>query len=165
MTPNVADTQHPLVLVVQSEEVDPGAVSADMSPCLPKYRDIMRRIAQDPAGQTVQFELLMRLFLQHVLNVRPQTLDCRRGGSRSVAREWCTDGTAGRVLVRLCAHACLLVLDEVVGVLVVPRWCCGSYFLLGERCLKRDLHLQGLPVEDKRNQLRAERESQCASVP
>ena len=94
LTPNVADTQHPLLLVVQGQEVDLGCISAEMEDILPKYRDMMRKIAQDPVGQTVQFELLMRLFFQHVLNVRPETLDCRRGGVRTVSREWCSDGVA-----------------------------------------------------------------------
>ncbi|CAJ1335646.1 unnamed protein product, partial [Effrenium voratum] len=79
LTPNVADTQHPLLLVVQGEEVDLGAVSSDTLDVLPKYRDMLRRIAQDPVAQTVQFELLMRLFFLHVLNVRPEALECRRG--------------------------------------------------------------------------------------
>ena len=61
---------------------------------LPKYRDMMRRVAQDPVSQTVMFELLIRLFLQVVLNVRPETLACRRQSSRKRAREWCTDGVA-----------------------------------------------------------------------
>lgn len=94
LTPNLADTQHPLLLVVQGEQVDLGSVEADMDPCLPKYRDMLRKIAQDPVAQTVQFEFLMRLFFQHVLNVRPETLDCRRGGTRTVSREWCSDGAA-----------------------------------------------------------------------
>ncbi|CAE7526468.1 unnamed protein product, partial [Symbiodinium sp. CCMP2456] len=59
LTPNVADTQHPLLLVVQKEAVDLGAVSADMETVLPKYRAMLRRLAQDPVGQTVQFELLI----------------------------------------------------------------------------------------------------------
>ena len=75
LTPNLADMQHPLLLVVQGVQVDLGSVAADMEPCLPKYRDIMRKLAQDPVAQTVQFEFLMRLFFQHVLNVRPETLD------------------------------------------------------------------------------------------
>eukprot|EP00435_Cladocopium_sp_Y103_P020412 s4911_g5.t1 len=98
LTPNVADTQHPLLLVVQGETVDLGAVTEDMEQdmeqVLPKYRDMLRRIAQDPVAQTVQFEFLMRLFFQHVLNVRPETLQCRRGGGRATAREWCSDGAA-----------------------------------------------------------------------
>ncbi|CAE7839256.1 unnamed protein product, partial [Symbiodinium sp. CCMP2592] len=94
LTPNVADTQHPLLLVVQGEVVDLGAVSGDMETVLPKYRDMLRRLAQDPVALTVQFELLMRLFFQHVLNVRPDTLDCRRNAPRRGAREWCSDGVA-----------------------------------------------------------------------
>ena len=94
LTPNVADTQHPMLLVVQGESVDLGKVSADMATSLPKYRDMLRRLAQDPVGQVLQFELLMRLFFQHVLNVRPETLDCRRSTARTVAREWCSDGAA-----------------------------------------------------------------------
>ena len=94
LTPNIADTQHPLLLVIQGETVDLGGVAADMPETLPKYRDMMRRLAQDPVAQTLQFEFLMRLFLQHVLNVRPETLDCRRGGVRAFAREWCSDGAA-----------------------------------------------------------------------
>jgi hypothetical protein len=72
LTPNLADTQHPLLLVVQGEEVDLGSVDQEMDPSLPKYRDMLRKIAQDPVAQTVQFEFLMRLFFQHVLNVRPE---------------------------------------------------------------------------------------------
>ena len=94
VTPNVADTQHPLLLIVQGEQIDLGAVSADMASTLPKYRDMLRRVAQDPVGQVVQFEMLMRLFLQHVLNVRPETLDCRRNSVRAACREWCSDGVA-----------------------------------------------------------------------
>ena len=55
---------------------------------------MLRRLARDPVAQTVQFELLMRLFFQHVLNVRPETLECRRGAPRRGAREWCSDGAA-----------------------------------------------------------------------
>ena len=36
VTPNVADTQHPLLLVVQGKEVDLGAVSGDVAGALPK---------------------------------------------------------------------------------------------------------------------------------
>ena len=66
----------------------------DMQDTLPKYRDMIHRLAQDPVGQVIQFELLMRLFFQHVLKVRPETLDCRRNAARGQCREWCSDGTA-----------------------------------------------------------------------
>ena len=54
VTPNVADTQHPLLLIVQGEKIDLGTVGADMTATLPKYRDILRSLAQDPVGQVVQ---------------------------------------------------------------------------------------------------------------
>ena len=92
-TPNPADTQQPLFLIVQGQEVRLDA-RGEYQEELPKYRDMMRRVAQDPVSQTVMFELLIRLFLQVVLNVRPETLACRRQSSRTSAREWCTDGVA-----------------------------------------------------------------------
>ncbi|CAE7805362.1 unnamed protein product, partial [Symbiodinium sp. CCMP2592] len=94
VTPNPADTQHPLLLVIQGEEVDLGEVTPEMERDLPAYREMLRRLAADPVGQTLQFELLMRLFFQHVLNVRPETVDCRRSRPRGAAREWCQDGAA-----------------------------------------------------------------------
>ena len=94
VTPNVADTQHPLLLIVQGQSIDLGCVDTEMEQVLPKYRDMLRRLAQDPVAQVIQFEFLMRLFLQHVLNVRPETLNCRRNAVRATCREWCSDGAA-----------------------------------------------------------------------
>ena len=49
-------------IVNSREAIDLGEVTGDMATALPKYRDMLRRLAQDPVAQTVQFELLMRLF-------------------------------------------------------------------------------------------------------
>lgn len=88
MTPNVADTQHPLQKANKSSlDRYPGEQTA-------KYRDMLRRMAADPVPQIVQFELLMKLFFQHVLNFQTETLDCRWGGVRYKSREWCADGAA-----------------------------------------------------------------------
>ena len=65
LTPNIADTQHPLLLVIQGETVDLGGVAADMPGTLPKYRDMIHRLAQDPVtlhdtplhSTTLQLEL------------------------------------------------------------------------------------------------------------
>ena len=76
-TPNPADTQQPLFLIAQGQQIRLDA-HGDYQDELPKYRDMMRRVAQDPVSQTVMFELLIRLFLQVVLNVRPEALACRR---------------------------------------------------------------------------------------
>ena len=54
---------------------------------------MLRRLADDPVGQTVQFELLIPLFLLRALNVRPDTL-ASRGTGRPPVREWCSDGAA-----------------------------------------------------------------------
>ena len=92
-TPNLRDTKQILLVVVQGievrlddDEIDPAT--------LPKYRDMMQRLARDPVGQTVMFELIMRLFFIHVLGVRPESLQNRRRAKTEAPREWCTDGVA-----------------------------------------------------------------------
>ena len=55
---------------------------------------MMQRLARDPVGQTVVFDLVMRLFFLHVLGVRPECLQNRRRASFSSAREWFADGVA-----------------------------------------------------------------------
>ena len=59
LTPNAADPQHPLLPVLQEETVSLGRLDSRLEPVLPKYHDMMKRLAQDPVGQTVQFELLI----------------------------------------------------------------------------------------------------------
>ena len=56
VTPNIADTKQPLLLIVQGEEFILGAdVTAS-------YREMTQRVARDPVGQAIVFELLIRLF-------------------------------------------------------------------------------------------------------
>jgi hypothetical protein len=55
---------------------------------------MLLRLAKDPVGQTQVFHLMMRLFFQHVLGVRPDCIESRRGTRRKNPREWCTDGMA-----------------------------------------------------------------------
>lgn len=76
-TPNLADTKQLLLLVVQGVEIqlDEAALA---SVELPRYRDMMRRLATDPVGQTRVFERMMRLFFIHVLGVRPESVQSRR---------------------------------------------------------------------------------------
>jgi hypothetical protein len=92
-TPNLADGKQPLLLVVEGQEVRLDGLEED-SEVLPKYRDMMQRLARDPVGQTVVFELIMRLFFLHVLGVRPECLQNRRRAKPSAPREFCTDGVA-----------------------------------------------------------------------
>ena len=92
-TPNLADGKQCLLLVVQNEEISLDA-SLDTDQVLPKYRDMLLRLAKDPVGQTLVFHLIMRLFFQHVLGVRPESIESRRGGKSVEQRDWCTDGLA-----------------------------------------------------------------------
>ena len=92
-TPNLADTKQRLLLVVEGVEVRLDARELD-SDVLPKYRDMLQRLARDPVGQTLVFELVMRLFFIHVLAVRPECMQNRRRCKAIPPREWCTDGIA-----------------------------------------------------------------------
>ena len=92
-TPNLADGKQLLLLVVQNEKFYLDA-SLDSEGVLPKYRDMLLRLAKDPVGQTLVFHLMMLLFFQHVLGVRPECIESRRGAKRKDPREWCTDGLA-----------------------------------------------------------------------
>ena len=92
-TPNLADTKQVLLLVVQGVDVRLDDTELDGVE-LPRYRDMMQRLARDPVGQTRVFELLMRLFFIHVLGVRPKSLQNRRHARGEAPREWCTDGVA-----------------------------------------------------------------------
>ena len=69
----------------------------EMNNILPKYRDMMQRVALDPVGQTLCFELVMRLFFIHVFGVRAERISHRRGARPMEKRkswDWCTDGIA-----------------------------------------------------------------------
>ena len=58
---------------------------------------MMRRVAQNPVGQTVCFELSMRLFFVRVLGVSPECVGGRRRGippRKRCSLDWCTDGVA-----------------------------------------------------------------------
>ena len=81
-TPNLAGTKQMLFLVVEGVEVSLDADDLDAE-TLPKYRDMMQRLARDPVGQTLVFELTMRLFFIHVLGVRPECLQNRQRAKRS----------------------------------------------------------------------------------
>ena len=68
--------------------------AAEVQEELPKYRNKMQRVASDTVGQTVVFELIMRLFFIFVLGVRPDSLRNRRRAAASKQKEWFTDGVA-----------------------------------------------------------------------
>ena len=86
-TPNLADSRQPLLLVVQGEEYR-------LDDELPSYREMVERLAQDPAGQAVVFEVMIQLFFLHVLGVRPGLFGFSRGATRTPVDGWFSDGCA-----------------------------------------------------------------------
>ena len=93
-TPNLADTKQPLLLVVQGVEIRLEDSFIAGNETLPKYRDMMKRLAGDPVGQALVFDKMMKLFFIHVLGVRPELLENRRRVRPSADQNWCTDGVA-----------------------------------------------------------------------
>jgi len=89
VTPNLADTKQPLLLLVQGEEFRFGdEVSVS-------YKEMAQRVAGDPTGQAIVFELMMRLFFEHVLGLREGTVGWRRGEVRTkAAKAWASHGVA-----------------------------------------------------------------------
>ncbi|CAK0847613.1 unnamed protein product, partial [Prorocentrum cordatum] len=68
VTPNLADTKQPLILIVQGEEYSFGNDLTEAEQVT--FSEMSQRIAADPVGQAVVFELMMRLFFVHVLGLR-----------------------------------------------------------------------------------------------
>ena len=88
VTPNLADNKQPLLLIVQGEKFD-FEREVEVS-----YREMTQRLARDPVGQAVVFELMIRLFFIHVLGVRPELVGWERGAVRKAAERWAGDGVA-----------------------------------------------------------------------
>ena len=79
-TPNIADTKQRLLLIVQGEEF---VFDVDTEVTL---REATQRVAKDPVGQAIVFELMIRLFFVIVLGVREDLVGWRRGEARHGAR-------------------------------------------------------------------------------
>ncbi|CAK0863360.1 unnamed protein product [Prorocentrum cordatum] len=96
VTPNLADTKQPLILIVQGEEYafDNDLTEAEQV----TFSEMSQRIAADPVGQAVVFELMMRLFFVHVLGLRPETVGWRRGEVRKASEHWVSDGVAADLM-------------------------------------------------------------------
>ncbi|CAK0862279.1 unnamed protein product, partial [Prorocentrum cordatum] len=96
VTPNLADTKQPLILIVQGEEYtfDNDLTEAEQV----TFSEMSQRITADPVGQAVVFELMMRLFFVHVLGLRPETVGWRRGEVRKASGHWISDGVAADLM-------------------------------------------------------------------
>ena len=90
VTPNLADTKQPLLLLVQGMEFH---FDADTNTA---YREMVQRVAADPVGQAIVFELMIRLFFVHVLGVREDTVGWARGAARKPSMHtWTSHGACG----------------------------------------------------------------------
>ena len=97
LTPNVADTRSPLVVVLHN-----GCIKAkgggltpegnsekfnisllDEEPQMPSAGRMLEILAENPVAQAKFFILSMRLFLEHVLGVMPFDEQLRANGSRN----------------------------------------------------------------------------------
>ncbi|CAK0911448.1 unnamed protein product, partial [Prorocentrum cordatum] len=96
VTPNLADTKQPLILIVQGEEYTFGNDLTEAEQVT--FSEMSQRIAADPVGQAVVFELMMRLFFVHVLGLRPETVGWRRGEVRKASEHWISDGVAADLM-------------------------------------------------------------------
>ena len=88
VTPNIADTKQPLLLIVQGVPIE---LDADLGN---SYREMTERLAADPVGQAIVFELMMRLFFTQVLGVRLELVGWRRGNVTKPAEMWASNGVA-----------------------------------------------------------------------
>ena len=70
-TMNVADTKHPIMkLLYDGGEVCAWRLLEDECPSMGSAADMMRRVSSDPVSQAIFTDLMMRLFLKHMLGVR-----------------------------------------------------------------------------------------------
>ena len=69
-TMNVADTKHVAVkLLYDGKDVSQWRLLEEDSPDLGPNADMLRRVAKDPVGQAIFSDLMMNLFLKHVVGV------------------------------------------------------------------------------------------------
>ena len=82
-----------MLLIVQGEEF---AFDTDV---VASYREMVTRLASDPVGQTLVFELMIRLFFVRILGVRPETIGWRRNAPRDQQRSHSYHGCAANVFI------------------------------------------------------------------
>ena len=107
-TPNIADNRNILILLCQGAEIN---LDIDADPDLKlTYEDLLLRVVNDPVGQCVVVELLLRLFVLHILGASP---DCvaQPEGVTVEHRVWTSDGVAAS----LTSLGCLVVLQAARG--------------------------------------------------
>ena len=92
-TPNLADNKGPMLSVAQGN--GPDFLSDDGSAVvMPTQNDLNRSLANDPVGQSIAFDITMRLFFVHLLGIRPEAVGRDKLESGRQVREWNSDGCA-----------------------------------------------------------------------
>ncbi len=100
MTPNVADTRSPIVVVLHADVQngtlggldDDGKMESynidllDECPDMPKAEEMLRIIAKDPVAQARFFIISMRLYCEHVLGLGPFDDSLRHNGKHDGVR-------------------------------------------------------------------------------
>ena len=107
-TPNLADNRNFIILLTQGEPVNLD-LDADMELQI-SYEQLRLRVANDPVGQTIVVELLLRLFVLHILGARPECV-AQPQGRHDPPREWLSDGVAAS----LTSLGCLVILMAARG--------------------------------------------------
>jgi ASC-1-like (ASCH) protein len=70
-TMNVADTKHPVMkLLYDGGEICTWRLLEQECPAMGSSEDMLRRVSRDPVSQAIFTDLMMRLFLKHMLGVR-----------------------------------------------------------------------------------------------
>jgi len=70
-TMNVADTKHPVMkLLYDGGEICTWRLLEQECPAMGSAEDMLRRVSRDPVSQAIFTDLMMRLFLKHMLGVR-----------------------------------------------------------------------------------------------
>ncbi len=69
---------HHFDLITVSGDQNYGEVVEEHAPEMPSKASMLRRVARDPVGQAILFDLMIRLFLEHVVGV--SLLTGRRAG-------------------------------------------------------------------------------------
>ena len=107
-TPNIADNRNALICLTQGQEINLD-LSADPDLML-SYEDLRLRVVNDPVGQCLVVELLLRLFVLHILGASPDAV-AQPMGIAAKHTNWFSDGVAAS----LTSLGCLCILAASRG--------------------------------------------------
>ena len=107
-TPNLADNRNVLILLTQDQEIKLD-LSADPDLTI-GYEELRLKVVNDPVGQCLIVELLLRLFVLHLLGALPDAV-AQPHGQQTEMRQWFTDGVAAS----LTSLGCLVILQAARG--------------------------------------------------